>query len=103
MGQRQRNHPIKALSAHCSDHALANRIGLRTRNGRSQYLNAQSPDRIVEVLGEDLVSIVDRVAMASSPSNQFPQLLQSPVGARVRCHIDMGQSTRAVLDDNKHV
>ena len=31
------------------------------------------------------------------------QLLQRPVRARVRCHIDVGQSTRAVLDDNKHV
>lgn len=26
-----------------------------------------------------------------------PQLLQRPICARVRCHIDVGQSTRAVL------
>jgi hypothetical protein len=41
-------------------------------------LDAQSPDRIVEVLGEGLVSIVDQVAVPSSIPHDFPQLLQSP-------------------------
>ena len=55
------------------------------------------------MLGEDPISIVDQVAMPSSIPHDFPQLLQSPVGSRIRCHIDMRQATRAVLDDNKHV
>jgi len=36
-------------------------------------------------------------------SDDRSQLLQRPIRARVRCHVDVGQPTRAVLDDNKHV
>ena len=98
-----RDHPIQAFPPCCADDALAERIRLRTRNGGSQYLDSQGSDRIVKVLGEDPISIVDQVAMPSSSPHDFPQLLQSPVGVRVRRHIDMGQATRAVLDHHEHV
>ena len=39
----------------------------------------------------------------SSQSNDQPQLLQRPVGARVGGHVHVRQTARAVLDDNKHV
>ena len=66
-------------------------------------LGRPSPDRIVEVLGEDPIAIVNQVAMPSSIPPDFPQLLQSPVSARIRCHIDMCQATGAVLDHHEHV
>jgi hypothetical protein len=46
---------------------------------------------------------MDKVLMSAFLPHDRAQLLQRPVRARVRCHIDVGQSTRAVLDDNKHV
>jgi hypothetical protein len=55
------------------------------------------------VLGEDPISIVDQVAMPSSIADHFPQLLQRPVGVRMRRHIDMRQPPRAVLDHHEHV
>jgi len=55
------------------------------------------------MLGEDPVAIVDHVAPPSSIPHDFPQLLQSPVGGRIRCHIDMRQTSGAMLDDNEHV
>jgi hypothetical protein len=55
------------------------------------------------VLGENPISIVDQVAMASSTSDHFPQLLQSPVGARIRRHVDMGQASRVVLDHHEYI
>ncbi len=41
--------------------------------------------------------------MPSCVPHDFPQLLQGPVRARVRRHIDMGQAARPALDDNKHI
>ncbi len=68
-----------------------------------QYFDSQGPDRIVEVLGEDPVSIMDQVAIPSSIPHDFAHLLQSPVGVRVRRHVDMRQAPRAVLDHHEHV
>src|ERR1039457_3829968 len=55
------------------------------------------------MLGEDLVSVMDKVPMAAFLPDDRAQLLQRPLLARVRCHIDVSQSTRAMLDDNKHI
>src|SRR5712692_8545043 len=55
------------------------------------------------MLGEDLVPVMDKVLMPAFLSDDRPQLLQRPVRARVRCHIDVGQPTRTVLDDNKYI
>ena len=41
--------------------------------------------------------------MAGSVHHDFPLLLQSPFGVRVRRHIHMGQTTCAVLDHHEHV
>src|SRR4029450_9214849 len=75
----------------------------RTRNGGSQYLDAQGSDQIVEVLGEDPISVMDQIAMPSSIPHDLPQLLHGPVGGRIRCHIDMRQPPRAVLDHYEYV
>jgi hypothetical protein len=45
-----------------------------------------------KVLGEDPISIMNQVAMSTSTSHDFPQMLQSPVGIRIRCHIDVRQA-----------
>src|SRR4030095_12332642 len=74
------NQPIQAFASRCADDPLSDYVRLRTRNGRSQYLDSQGSDRIIEVLGEDPISIVDQVAMPSSISHNFPQLLQRPIG-----------------------
>jgi hypothetical protein len=55
------------------------------------------------MLGEDLVSVMDKILMRAFLPDDRSQLLQRPIRAGVRGHIDMGQPTRAVLDGNKHV
>ena len=55
------------------------------------------------MLRKDLVSVMDKVLMRLFLSEHLSQLLQRPVRGRVRCHVDMSQSARAVLDDNKDV
>src|SRR5438552_542268 len=55
------------------------------------------------MLGEDLVSVMDKVLMRAFLTDDCPQLLQRPVRAWVRRHIYMRQSARPVLVDNKHV
>ena len=52
---------------------------------------------------EDLVAVMEKILMRAFLSDDRSQLLQRPIRARVRCHVDVGQPTRAVLDDNKHV
>jgi hypothetical protein len=55
------------------------------------------------MLGEDLVSVMEKVLMRVFLPDNRPQLLQRPVCARVRCHVYMRQSTGSVLDDNKYI
>ena len=55
------------------------------------------------MLGEDLVSVMDKVLMPAFVPDGRPQLLQRPVRARARCHIDVGQAPCAVLNDNEYV
>ena len=53
--------------------------------------------------GEDLVSVMDKILMSALLPDYKPQLLQRPVSARVCGHVDVRQTARAVLDDDKHV
>jgi len=46
---------------------------------------------------------MDKVLMPAFVPDDRPQLLQSPVCAWVLGHIDVRQTARPVLDDNKHV
>ena len=88
---RHRNQPIQAFAPNRPDHALADRICFRTRHGRSQHLQAQCPDRIIEVLGEYPIAIMDQVPMgclrprrppaiaaASSPQSDWPSHSHAP-------------------------
>ena len=56
-------------------------FGLAT--GDRNTSTTQRPDRIIKMLGEDPVSVMDKVAMRSFLPDDFPQLLQRPVRARV--------------------
>ena len=53
-----REHPVQALPANGADDPLADRVRLRARDGRSQHFDAQGSDRIVQVLGEDRITIM---------------------------------------------
>ena len=55
------------------------------------------------MLGEDLVSVMDKIPMPGFLPDDRPQLLQRPVCARVCGHVHVSQTARTVLDDNKHV
>ena len=46
---RERNHPIEALSSNCPNHAF----------------DTQRPDRVINVLGEDLVPVMDKIPMSA--------------------------------------
>ena len=52
---------------------------------------------------KDPISVVDQITMPSSIPHDFPQLLQCPFRARIRCHIDMRQPPRTVLDHHEHI
>jgi hypothetical protein len=84
MGLRDRDEPIQTFAADRANQSFAYGVRFRTRNGRSQHVDSQGLDRIVEVLGKDSISIMDQVTVPSSVPHDFPQLFQSPVGARMR-------------------
>lgn len=42
------------------------------------------------MLGEDLVSVADKIVMRTFLSYDFPQLLQRPVCARMCAHVHVG-------------
>jgi hypothetical protein len=98
-----REHPVQALPPNGADHPLADRVRLQTRDGRSQHFDAQGSDRMVQVLGEDRVTIVDQVLVAFGISDDLSQLLQRRGRTRLCRHVHVRQAARAVLDDDKHV
>ena len=100
---RYRNQPVQALAAYRADHSFADRIRLRRPRWRFQHTQAQRLDRFVQVLREDAVSIVKQVTVGTVHTNNFSQLLQGPVRARVCRDIDAHQSPATMLDDHKHV
>ena len=71
--------------------------------GDRNTFHTQRADRLIKMPGEDLVSVMDQILMRASLPDDRSQLLQRPIRGRLRCHIDVGQPTRAGLDDNKHV
>src|SRR5207253_2990 len=85
------------------NHAFAGRICFRRRYRRSQHFDTQRPDRVIEMLGEDLVSVMDKILVPAFLPNHRTQLLEGPVRARVRRYVYMRQPPCAVLDDDKHV
>ena len=95
------DHPVQALPADRSDHALADRVGLGACERRLQDLQAQGFDRIIQVLCEDRVTIMDQVLVVVGISDDLSQLLQRPARTRVRGHVHVRESACAVLDDDK--
>ena len=55
-----REHPVQALPANRSDHALADRVRLGACERRSQDLQAQGANRIIQALCEDPVAASTR-------------------------------------------
>ena len=55
------------------------------------------------MLGEGLVSVMDKILMRAFRADDRPQLLQRPVCTRVCGHVYMRQSACPVLDDNKYI
>ena len=55
------------------------------------------------MLGENLVSVMDKILMRAFRADDRPQLLQRPVCTRVCGHIHVRQTACAVLDDNEYV
>ena len=98
MRLRHRDHPVQTFSPNRSDHPFADRIRLRTRDRRSQHFDAQRLDRVVQVLGEDPIPVMDQIpvracrlrpllsiAVASSPPSGLPSRSRaSAAGCRAR-------------------
>jgi len=98
-----RNHPVQAFASNRSDETFADRVRLRARDRRSQHLEAQGANRTVQVPRVDRVTIVNQVLVVAALPEHLSQLLQRPLRARVRGHVQVRQAARAVLDDDEHV
>jgi DNA-binding winged helix-turn-helix (wHTH) protein len=98
-----RDHPVQTLPADRSDHTLADRVGLGACERRSQHLQAQGANRIIQSLCEDPVPVVDQVLVLVLVADRLSQLLQSPVRTRVCRDVHMYEAARAVLDDDQYV
>ena len=103
MGLRHRNKPVEAFSTYGADHSFAYRVRLRCPRRRFQHAQAQRLDRFVQAFREDTVPVVNQIAVAVLVPDYLPQLLQSPVCARVRSHTNAHQPAATVFDDNENV
>jgi hypothetical protein len=70
--------------------------------GDRKNLDAKGSDRVVQMLGEDRVTIVDQVPVLVSDADDLSEPLQCPVRTWVGGYVQMRQTARARLDDDEH-
>ncbi len=100
---RDRDQPVQTLTSYRTDHPFANSIRLRAVRRRFQYPQAQRPDRLIQVRREDAIPVVHQVTVSVFIADDLPQLLQGPLGARVRSDVDSRETATTVLDDHEHI
>jgi hypothetical protein len=63
----------------------------------------RASDRLVEMVCEDAVAIVNQELVPVFAPDRLTQLLQHPGGTRMRCDVAMDQTTVAMLDHHERV
>ena len=94
---------VQGLSPDRTVHSLANRIGLWAPIRCLQYAHTQADYRLIQLLGEDSISVVNEKTIAVVRWNGFSQLLERPLSRRVLSDIDMNDAPRTMLYHNQHV
>ena len=89
----QGNHEVQALPPQHAQQTLAKRIGLGTPDWDFEDLQSEVEYTLVELLGEDCVSVIDQETVAVINRNGIAKLLDRPLGRGVRRHIGTQDST----------
>lgn len=88
--------PLFRLRAHRSNLPSGSAVAVSAHSGPSALIDKSMPR-------EDAVPIVNQVAVGGFVPDELPQILQSPVRARVRSDIDPHKSAATVLDGYEYV
>ena len=75
MGFCEGDDEIQTFAPDCPDDPLAKRITLRRLRWRFQYLQPQVLYRLIEILGEDRVAVMNEKSVGMVRGNRFTQLL----------------------------
>ncbi len=75
---RQRYQPIQAFAAKRADQPLANGIRLWTSGRGLEDRDPEFGDGVVQMLGENAVSIVEQILVTRIWTDSLSELLQSP-------------------------
>ncbi len=71
---RDRNQPIQAFVPYCPNHALIGRVRFRTRHRLFQYLQTEPSYRVIEVLDEYSVAVMEQIPMGA-PLRRRPPVI----------------------------
>jgi hypothetical protein len=99
----QRNSPIEALPAQCSNEPFAQPIRLRAPHRRSNDLKVEVHERLIESGGEDCVAVVEDKSGGLVRRYSFAELLEGPGGGWMRGHVKVNNSARRVFHDHQYV
>jgi hypothetical protein len=101
--RRQWYKKVQALSPQHTEESLAEGIRLRSLWWRFHDSEPQVADALVKLWGEDAVPVMDQEALGVVTWERFAQLLERPLGCRMRGHIDVEETARGMLHQHKHV
>jgi len=98
-----RNQEIQTTPAQASDQAFAIAIRLGRTERSFEYSDSHSSYSKIQLLGVDLVSIVNQKSVALFVANGLPKLLQSPGRGGMGSDIEMDKSSRGNFHNDKHI
>src|SRR4030095_4886633 len=99
----QRNHKVQTLSSQRPEHPFADRIRHRRSHGCFDDVQPHMAHALVNVLGEDGISVMDEKTVRVISWDRFAELLDSPQRRRMRRHIDMKEPAARMLNNHKDI
>ena len=99
----ERNEVVETLAPDGSDEPLAPRVGRWRPDGSLQYPDAAVPNRLIDVLCEDGVSVMDQKPVRVIERKEFAKLLDAPFRRRMDRDVRVQNAARADLHRNEHV
>ena len=99
----QGNYEVQTLAPHCSNDAFANGIRHRHSHWCFNHVQPHMTHALVNVFGEDSISVVDEHAIGVVSRYRFAELLHGPLRCGISCDIDVKESAAGMLDDHKHI
>ena len=97
------NHKVETFSTSTADQALATCIRLGRLVRSLQHSQAECLQRLIQLLGIDMVAVMDDESVSFITTHAFSKLLKRPFGSRMSSNVKVKDSPRVEFHDHEHI